>query len=586
MSMILLGSLPLALVTNLSQVHSAPPGRSSPRPVASLGIFNTGLAGSALFAAQHGHRVAMAVLEDAQNMDLDGDGNKLDDVLFLYDSRTGTTSNTGLAVKLERPAFVSARVLAVARDEGGSSGGVRYNEDFDTIDEVPFLYDVTTGALLNTRRQGGILASAPGRLIVYTMEDEDGRDWNGDGDRSDDVVDLYRVDDLEAVGLALAPTSLLQRRGRLPGMEGAVGFMAPPVISSSGEAVAITVDEPFDAGLDHNGDGDGADHDVVHLFQVASGSLRNVGIAGNTVRFSGNEAIFRVTEGSTGVDLNGDGDALDAVAHSLDVTTLATSNLGYAAQDLLYLGDGHAGFPVSELQQGNTDLNGDGDTGDFVLFTHELSSGTTVNLGLAVSTLTGVGSTLIFGVFEGNQADLNGDGDKTDIVFHTYEGETGVLTNLAVAQGWMPAGGERFALLLVSESGQNVDYTGDGDKLDRVYHVYDAASGTLTNTGKGVFSGAGITVRELGSLCAFQGTEGNSGADWNGDGDQIDTVLFFLDGDDGTTINTGLAVPYLSNDVHAGDSGMVVTVYESSQSMDLNGDGDRMDYVYHVLALP
>ena len=69
-----------------------------------------------------------------------------------------------------------------------------------------------------------------------------------------------------------------------------------------------------------------------------------------------------------GTDLNGDGDATDFVVHVFNASNRQTTNLGLAATSGSLQGDGQLlGFRVRETEQGNTDLNGDGDTNDDVL---------------------------------------------------------------------------------------------------------------------------------------------------------------------------------------------------------------------------
>jgi hypothetical protein len=75
-------------------------------------------------------------------------------------------------------------------------------------------------------------------------------------------------------------------------------------------------------------------------------------------------------------------------------------------------------FRTRESDQDTTDLNGDGDTLDYVGHLHDLSTGVTTNLELATETIAVAGSTVAFRVNESQQGgtDLNGDGDATDAV--------------------------------------------------------------------------------------------------------------------------------------------------------------------------
>jgi hypothetical protein len=77
---------------------------------------------------------------------------------------------------------------------------------------------------------------------------------------------------------------------------------------------------------------------------------------------------FRTRESDQGAtDLNGDGDTLDYVGHLRDLSVGATTNLELATETIAVAGATVA-FRVNESQQGMTDLNGDGDASDSVLF--------------------------------------------------------------------------------------------------------------------------------------------------------------------------------------------------------------------------
>ena len=64
-----------------------------------------------------------------------------------------------------------------------------------------------------------------------------------------------------------------------------------------------------------------------------------------------------------------------------NLLTAGVTNLGLATHQNQFDGDLLA-FAIPESGQGNTDLNGDGDTLDSVVHVYDASSGTTTNLGL------------------------------------------------------------------------------------------------------------------------------------------------------------------------------------------------------------
>ena len=91
---------------------------------------------------------------------------------------------------------------------------------------------------------------------------------------------------------------------------------------------------------------------------------------------------FNVDERGQGEDLNGDGDRRDFVLFVHDVETQVTTNLGLATN----LSDNHSNarfcaFGVSETDQGNTDLNGNGFSGNVVLHLYDSLLGQVENIG-------------------------------------------------------------------------------------------------------------------------------------------------------------------------------------------------------------
>jgi len=101
---------------------------------------------------------------------------------------------------------------------------------------------------------------------------------------------------------------------------------------------------------------------------------------------------------------------------------LAITNVGLATSTFgLQLDGNTVAFPVSESAQDDTDLNGDGDTSDFVLHVYDISGDTATNVGLAMDFGGQLdGNTVAFLVSESDQdgTDLNEDGDSSDSVLH------------------------------------------------------------------------------------------------------------------------------------------------------------------------
>ena len=167
-----------------------------------------------------------------------------------------------------------------------------------------------------------------------------------------------------------------------------------------------------------------------------------------------------VSETAFGGDLNGDGDTLDSVVHVSRAADGVTVNLGLAAsrtcQGIFFcgpfqpvVGGTTVALVVGEGAQGETDLNGDGDTFDDVLFVYEAARNRLSETGLAA--VLGIGrdlslfrfvvppvvleDTVVFLVQEAAQGltDLNGDGDTFDAVLFVLKPPSQKALNLRLA---------------------------------------------------------------------------------------------------------------------------------------------------------
>jgi len=261
----------------------------------------------------------------------------------------------------------------------------------------------------------------------------------------------------------------------------------------------------------------------------------------------------------------------------------SVANLGLAA-GLLVEGDGLVAFDVPEFSQDETDLDGDGDVLDRVLHVYDFVDGSLTNLGLASELGTvAVGGVLVaFAVPEDDQGDtdLNGDGDTEDLVLHVYSAETGVTTNTGLAFLGNPTPGIASVAFQVFEGSQNAtDLNGDGDTNDLVLHVYDARTGLTTNTQRA----STLLVTFHDHAFAFTTDEPSSAADLNGDGDATDLYVFELyDLLLGGVEQTPFALrPTSFLGVNVDD--WLVLVDETEQKLDLNGDGDELDGVWHQI---
>jgi hypothetical protein len=395
-------------------------------------------------------------------------------------------------------------------------------------------------------------------------------------------------------------------------------------VRSAGDTVAFLAEEAGQGFVDLNGDGDALDR-VVVLVDSATGATTNLELATLDFRLNENTVALLVDEADQGgVDLNGNLNPNDIVMHVVDIATGSVTNLGLASNGLFEFDGGVLVFTVPEVTEG-FDLNGDGDSVDDVLFAHDTATGIDWNLELATETSFFVDGGFLLAVVSEQrqgQTDLNGDGDFDDHVAHLVDLGSFVPANLALAvdfsvqsaQGLNLNLGDGIVAVTVHEEDQGgTDLDGDGDADDPVAFIIDIASRTVWNTGmpaydfdysfgagKVAFTGAevgsyGLRVFDTGTGILFdigiealvRGTARNkvilgvsesaNGLDLNGDGDQMDDVVGLFDLTTLTFANTGLA----GFDAVAVDgSGFMIVVREAEQGgKDLNRDGDAVDKV-------
>ena len=230
-------------------------------------------------------------------------------------------------------------------------------------------------------------------------------------------------------------------------------------------------------------------------------------------------------------DLNGDGDARDAVVHLWDGS--AVQNLGRAARTVA-LSDAWLAALVDEAADGGIDLNGDGDAADRVVQMHPVGAGSWVGPPRAADGMALAGSRVAFLTPEVAQdaTDLNGDGDTDDRVAHAYDADTATLHDTGRAAAELVLGGSGLLAFRTLEADQGgADLNGDGDGDDGVLQVYDIAAGALVNTGQAVTPcrleacDPRVPYRVRGDTVTFLTLEADQGADLNGDDDELDLVV-------------------------------------------------------------
>ena len=419
-------------------------------------ITNTGLARRTTADQMdlEGGLFAVIVDEFAQGLDLDGDGQLGDFVTFAGSVATGVSTALPFTTNLlGRLAVLEGHVVVAAHE---SSSGVDWTQDGDLLDYVLAVHDIARGT--STLLPGAIGAGfqeLEGDLLVYAVEDGS-IDRNGDGDALDIVPGF-----LDLANEVFVPFGPASNAG----------------IARDGDLLAFAVSEPFE-GVDLNGDGDVLDL-VLHVVDLSTATVTNVGLATDYTlpEMRDGRVAFMVPESAQGLaDLNFDGGVGDGVPHVYDAASNTTLNTHIAAVGVLRLLGDSLACTVSEHDQAATDLNGDGDAADAVLHVVDLPTGRAVNRRLACTSalLDTVGGAFTFVVEESSQGqDLLGDGDLFDNVRYVLDEDTGALISLGLGMfGPVPMSGPdtlgAIVGFLASEPSSGDDLDGDGDASDVV----------------------------------------------------------------------------------------------------------------------
>jgi len=476
-----------------------------------------------------GALVAFAVSEEDQgHTDLNSDGDMTDTVWHVYDARTGLTSNLGLAVSEWYLQVSDPLALAIVWE--GGQDATDLNADSDATDWVAHTYDAASRTTINLAVAVEIGAAdrfdAEDGIAAFFVDeaDQNNTDFNGDSDAFDLVLHVWDVS-----------------TGVLTNTQLASYASGPEVELEDGKAV-VRVNEFAQGQTSLNGDGDFLDN-VLVVHDVATTAQANIGYECASATFDATHSftvdaglvVFRFSEAGQGLDGNGDMDTNDAIYAVYEIASSVLTNTGFAGpQYSLAVDDGHAAFLVVESHQGDTDLNGDADTDDWVLHLYDHGPpSVTSNLTSASRTNShdiAAGTVAVQVDEEEEGTDLNGDTDTDDAVLFLHDVAGGGPTNLGLASGgsgWVLSMSDEILAFRTRESDQDTtDLNGDGDTLDYVGHLHDLATGVTTN-----LELATETIAVAGATVAFRVNESQQGGtDLNGDGDATDSVLFVVAG--------------------------------------------------------
>lgn len=220
-------------------------------------------------------------------------------------------------------------------------------------------------------------------VLAFLASEQQSGDLNGDGDDADWVVHVLDGKTGAAVNLRLAAAVVC--RSTLTPPFTACGAVEP---TAGKTAIAFVVGEGAQ-GADLNGDDDVNDG-VLYVYEEKSGVVVPTRLAvalavGRDVSsftfpvppvVADKLVVVLAGEPENGhVDLNGDGDAFDAVVEAVDLKSLQLINIGLAAATIVgpfgarnpmppELNGNTVTVAVGEAEQGGRDLNGDGDADD------------------------------------------------------------------------------------------------------------------------------------------------------------------------------------------------------------------------------
>ncbi|MFT7486011.1 MAG: hypothetical protein ACI9F9_001864 [Candidatus Paceibacteria bacterium] len=498
----------------------------SARTVTNLGIAVDQYVNSAPdFFRMNNNRVVIQVSEALYGTDANGDGDTGDEALLVYHCETGVLKNMGYAVSYTRPSFDGRWLTFVVNEQRDSRD---HNSDGLLNAHVLFTYDadmdVITNRVAHVQEYQWIMG-LDGHVVFSKAESLGGppSDLNLDGDVSDWVPHL--------LNLETGATTNLGHASEWGGVSVVNERMA-----------AFYVWESADGGSDYNADGDSSDL-VLFVHETTTGTTTNTGLV---IPFTGNDGplwapngvvcgdkyLFFVHENANGpADMNGDGDTGDYVIHVFDLVTQQTTNLGLAlqlggTQQRLFSGEsGDAFFLVSEVQQ-QADLDGNGDLGGLIAYHYDpltgLASNTATPTGCDLWDWQQSGEDVAVRVYEIEAgADLNGDGLFMHVVMRRNS-RTGGMVMVPFP------GGHNIERIAISERltfgsafEGSVDLTGDGDTIDRAGLIYDHQKRQVFNSGVSFPSG-GMMPRIRGDLAAWGVLEAEEGEDLNGNG-QLDS---------------------------------------------------------------
>jgi len=338
--------------------------------------------------------------------DLNGDGDALDDVLSVYDPATKQVESLGMDCE---GGYLAAGDWILTRTTELHQGNKDLNGDSDALDEVAQLYQISTKKWTNTTLESsGAVALSPKLAIVGVDEKKQGnKDLNGDKDVMDQVAYVWDLTSASADAVDHITNT---------GQDCSGG------VAADGEIASFVTSEAAQGAQDLNMDQD-AEDDVAQVYQLSTKQVTNTArdASGGIAAGAGKVAFVcsEIAQGNR--DLNTDKDADDDVLMVYDVAAHKILNVRYTVDGDLSCAEGTLAWRVLESDQFNRDLNRDGDTDDSVVFVMDLDKMTFASTGLVGGEYlctTSRGASFAVSELDQGDRDLNGDKDDDDDVTH------------------------------------------------------------------------------------------------------------------------------------------------------------------------
>ncbi len=422
--------------------------------------------------------MAMTRLEASSDVDFNGDGDYVDSFLFIRNNVTGALSMGRPALSVWDAAgdfidtYVDSSSAGVHELHSVSAGthrrfraahlsvldpfGAVYrqselfagdiNGDGDTEDRLAVACSDPAGPVVFSDVSiDSVVLASPEWVLCRRSELSSGGDQNGDGDIFDDVlIAMERATGTTRIAgvMDAEPLRQYQLAGRYLFLRNTEGFSG-----------------------DQNADGD-TDDKFLEAIDLATGQRRSWSFDGAVVASIGNTGLVLIPETELGVDVTGNGNMNDWIAHVADHGSGTLRPLGFAGDpgESGYLTAGHAVFHLPEVSLG-TPLNGDMDTFDNVMIAINLANGReriVPHRLLDLAPPAYPNGTVGFQVHEDFAYDLNGDAVATDRTAGVLTLASGEIT-LGRGSGprWVQGAGGNY-LYTVDENILGADVDGNG----------------------------------------------------------------------------------------------------------------------------